>query len=123
MQDISDFLATLPKSEQLITQKLHSIILGCDPRIWEKFSYGVPYFSKKRRIAFLWPASAPLGPKDGSVSFGLCYGNRLSNSQGLLKLDGRKQVAITRFAALSEIDQRVVEEIIQEALIVDDLPL
>ena len=56
-----------------------------------------------------------------NVSLGFCYANLLSNVQGLLLKEGRKQVYIVRFSSISEIDEKLLLEIIQEALIVDDL--
>lgn len=122
-RDTDDFLASLPKAERLITSRLRALILDSDPGIQERFSYGVPYFFKRRRVAFIWPASAPQGPKDGLVSLGFCYGYLLSNEQGILKMEGRTQVAIVRFKTLDEIDEIIINEILQEALLVDGLQL
>src|SRR5687768_7552647 len=98
MQDIEAFVDNLPKDEQVILKRLRGLILQTDPRIRETLSYGVPYFSRYRRLFFLWPASsvpcsdhrkqAPPPPK---VTVGFCYGNLLSNVQGLLSAEGRKQ--------------------------------
>ena len=123
MADIEDFMITLPKSERLITQRLYHIILNCDPRIRVKLSYGVPFFSINRRLCFIWPASAPQGPKDGKVSLGLCYGHLLSSHDGLLKMEGRTQVSVARFFTMREIIERTIEEIIMEAILVDRMKL
>ena len=118
-----DFIISLPKDERIIVSKLRALLLETEPRFREKLSYGVPYFSRGRRVCFIWPASAPLGPTKAKVSLGFCYGNLLSNTQGLLISEGRKQVYIVRFSSLNEINEKLLLEIIQEALIVDDLYL
>ncbi|MGE0587063.1 MAG: DUF1801 domain-containing protein [Cyclobacteriaceae bacterium] len=123
MADVDEFVASLPRSERVITQTLRNIIMDSDPRITEKLSYGVPYFSIRRRICFVWPASAPYGPRDGKVSLGLCYGYLISDHDGLLQMDGRTQVSVARFSALSEIDERKINEIMQEAILVDNMKL
>lgn len=122
IEDIDEFLAGLPREEQVITKFLRSIILDCDPHIQEKLAYGVPYFFRNRRICFIWPHSAPYGPKDTLVSLGFCYGYQLSNEQNILLKEGRTQVSIVKYASLSSINQKTVHEILQEALLVDDLP-
>lgn len=122
MNSIEEFIDSLPPKERVIVKLLREIILDVDPRITEKLSYGVPYYSRKRRICFIWPQSAAYGPKDALVSFGLCYGHMLSNEQGVLLSEGRTQVSIIKYSILSEIDAPVVNAILQEALLVDDLP-
>ena len=119
--DVNDFIVNLPKEERVIVKKLRDLLIETEPRFREKLSYGVPYFSRNRRVCFIWPASAPLGPKNAKVLFGFCYANLLSNVQGILLKEGRKQVYIARFSSLNEIDEKLLLEIIQEALIVDDL--
>ena len=119
--DIVDFIASLPNDERILVSKLRALLFDTEPRFREKLSYGVPYFSRNRRVCFLWPSSAPFGPTTAKVSLGFCYANLLSNVQGLLLKEGRKQVYIVRFSSISEIDEKLLLEIIQEALIVDDL--
>jgi hypothetical protein len=105
---------------------LRAIVLGCDPRVQEKLSYGVPYFYHHRRICFIWPASLiPAGYNAKSigktkVTLGLCYGNQLSNEQGMLELGNRKQVATIGFSSPAEIKDPLIQEIILEAILVDD---
>ncbi len=122
MNGIEEFFDSLPSKERVIVKLLREIILDVDPRITEKLSYGVPYYSRKRRICFIWPQSAPYGPKDALVSFGLCYGHMLSNEQGVLLSEGRTQVSIIKYSNLSEIKVPTVNAILHEALLVDDLP-
>jgi uncharacterized protein DUF1801 len=121
--DVNDFVINLPKEERVIVSRLRNLLFETEPRFREKLSYGVPYFSRNRRVCFIWPASAPLGPIDAKVSFGFCYANLLSNAQGILLKEGRKQVYIARFSSTNEIDEKLLLEIIQEALIVDDMHL
>lgn len=129
LPDWNEFLRALPREEQLITKRLRDIVLETEPRLVEKMNYWVPYYTRNKLVCFIWPVSAPDAPKaknqkaDGTlVSFGLCYGNRLSNNQGLLLAEGRKQVYIIRlhsFKELTTIEKQIVE-IIQEAVLVDE---
>ena len=124
MRDVQEFIEGLAADERIIVKRLRDLILDADPRIVEKLSYGVPYFSRNRRLFFLWPASAlpfstgrkQIAPK---VTMGFCYGNLLSNDQGLLQQENRKQVSTISINTLADINERLLREIVNEALIAD----
>lgn len=123
MNAVQDFVSNLPTDERVIVTRLRSLILDIDPRIQEKLSYGVPYFYHHRRICFLWPASIPWGAKSNiatKVDFGFCYGNLLSNEQGLLLAEGRRQVYVIHLSSALDIDERAMREILLEAILIDD---
>lgn len=126
MRNVEDFISELTGNEKLLVRRLRSLILETEPRLQEKLSYGVPYFFHHRRICFLWPSSCIPGsesrpvPVHGEVTLGLCYGNLLSNAQGLLLKEGRKQVYVIKFSATDQIDEQALREIIQEAVLVDE---
>ena len=121
MENVEDFILDLPNDERAIVSTLRTLLYEVDPRFREKLSYGVPYYSRNRRVCFIWPASAPQGPKMAKVSFGFCYGNMLSNERNILLGEGRKQVYIVQFSSLKDIDERILREVILEAILVDDL--
>jgi Domain of unknown function (DU1801) len=127
--DWSEFAQALPREERLIFNALRKLILETEPRLIETKSYGVPYYSRHKRICFIWPVSAPNAPtaknqRDGGtlVSLGFCYGNELSNEQGLLLAEGRKQVFIIRLKSLEELNllERKIVEVLNEAVLVDE---
>lgn len=126
MQDVEEFIWSLPAQEKKVLRHLRSLILNLDPRLQEKLSYGVPYYFHHRRICFLWPNSAQpcymnlKEPPEEKITLGLCYGNLLSNVQGLLVRENRKQVYTLAFTSIQEINDSVIREIIQEAILVDD---
>jgi hypothetical protein len=126
MKEVESFLAELAGDEKIIVSNVRNLILESDPRIGERLSYGVPYFFHHRAICFLWPISkqpknypAP-APGREKVTFGFCYGNLLSNDQGLLQLENRKQVSIIKLYSPRDIDEQKFREIIQEAIMIDD---
>lgn len=122
MKTVEDCIAGLPPDEAGIAQALRSIILSCSPHLTEKLSYNVPYFYGYSRICFIWPSSVPWGKvkKDG-VMLGICRGHMLSNEQGILEMEGRKEVATITFSSPSEINQGLIREIINEAIILDGM--
>jgi hypothetical protein len=128
-QDWNEFLNALPKEERVITQRLRNLIIETEPRLTEKMNYWVPYFVRNKMVCFIWPVSAPNAPKaknqkkdDTIVSLGFCYGNKLSNEQGLLLAEGRKQVYIIRLKSVQHLDnlESQIREIIMEAVMLDE---
>lgn len=118
---IGDFLDHLPEQELEIVEELRRIVYECIPDVKEKLSYNVPYFSRKRRICFIWPASVPWGktPMDG-VQFGFTNGNLLHDDLNYLDKGTRKQVYSKTFHSLDEIDSEILRSYIFEALSVDE---
>jgi len=125
IESVEDLITGLQGKEKVIMQRLRSLIMEAEPRLQEKLSYGVPLFFRNRRICFLWPASfsactlKPV-PENFSVTLAMCYGNRLSNDQGLLHQDKNSKTFTITFSSLSGINERSVQEVIREAVLVDE---
>lgn len=124
---IEDVLLSLPKSERVILQRLRSIILDSLPKAKEKISYGVPFYSGNRMICFIWPPSIGWGPKkewndkkEKGVTLGFCQGNKMSNEDGVLLAEGRKQVYCMYFTTMQEINEEQIRPLLFEAEMVDD---
>ena len=118
---MEEFLASLPQKEREITVRLRNIVLKTAQELKEKFSYGVPFYFGKTRVCFIWPASAPFGRKDSSVEMGFCRGNLLSDEYKILEHGTRKQVYIITYTSTKQIQGKILKELIEEAMIVDDL--
>src|SRR5262245_50228073 len=102
MTSIDDFFYDLPADEIVIALRLRQIVLSAAADFEEKFSYGVPYYFRHRRVVCIWPASSPGGPKRG-VFIGLCRGNLLSNEQRIIEMGNRKQYGLIRYYDVKEI--------------------
>jgi hypothetical protein len=130
--DWNEFARSLPREERIISERLRNLILETDPKLVEKYNYWVPYYVRNKMVCFIWPVSAANAPKaknqkldDTIVSLGFCYGNKLSNSQGLLLSEGRKQVYIVRLKSSKHLDQieNQIRELVMEAVLLDDLAI
>lgn len=107
--------------------RLRALILECLPKATEKVSYGVPFYSRNRMICFIWPPSIFWGPKrtletqqaKGAV-LGFCQGNRMSNEDGVLLAEGRKQVYCMYFHTLNEINENQIRALLFEAELIDE---
>jgi hypothetical protein len=127
--DWSEFVRSLPREERIISERLRQLILEADHKLIEKYNYWVPYYVRNKMVCFIWPVSAANAPKAKNqkldatiVSLGFCYGNKLSNDQGLLLAEGRKQVYIIRLMSVQQLDklENQIREIIMEAVMLDE---
>lgn len=119
----------LPKDEQVLVKRLRALIVECLPKAIEKDYYGegIPYYTHHRQICFLWPASVFWGPKrtdqtqkSKGTSLGFCQGNKMSNEEGLLLKENRKQVYIMYFHSVNDIKEDQIRALLFEAGMVDD---
>lgn len=79
-----------------------------------KIRYKIPFYDGKSWICYLNPT------KNNKVEIAFVRGNELSNAQGLLDSKGRKQVYGMEFETISEIPHFAVNEVIQEAILLDE---
>lgn len=114
MNSVEAYLDQLNPEQLAIAQKLRHLILKAAPNIEEKFVYKVPFYYYHSRICYL--NAFPKG-----LYIGFVRGQELSNSQGLLDSTDRKEVSLIRFQSASEIPEDALQEIIQEALMLDEI--
>jgi hypothetical protein len=119
MQSIDDFFHDLPNDEKAIALRLREIVLQSAPDFEEKFSYGVPYYFRHRRVTCIWPASSAGGPRKG-VFIGFCRGNQMSNEQCIIEMGNRKRFGLIRYFDVREINEGVLMELLQEAIMIDE---
>ncbi len=79
-----------------------------------KVTFGNPCYYGRSWICYINPL------KDGKVEVAFLRGNELSNEQGLLADNGRKQVRSVTFAERNEIPMDLLDELISEAIVLDE---
>ena len=121
LDPIHAYINKLPSSEKKIVQTLRQLILETIPEIEERLSYGVPYYYRKRRMFFLWPASSPLSNLKKGVNIGFCYGSLVLDKEKFLERNGRKQVYMKPFTHIRDIPLDTIRTLLLEAVSVDDL--
>ncbi len=126
MQDVrfasvEDFLAYLPEDELKLTEILRDIVFECIPNVKEKLSYNVPFYSLRKRICFIWPASVLWGKKQTytGVRFGLTSGYLLADEHGYLEQGDRKQVYWRDIKSQRDIQEPILKELLYQAVEVD----
>jgi hypothetical protein len=133
--EVNDMIASLPRDEQVLVKRLRVIVTECLPRAEEKAYYGlgIPFYRRNRLICFIWPPSvfwesnANQKTKEKNekhkakgVSLGFSQGNLMSNEDGVLLAEGRKQVYVMYFTKLSDINEKQVRALLFEAAMIDD---
>jgi hypothetical protein len=129
VKTVDEAILTLDKKELAMFNCLRALIRECLPKAMEepKYGLGVPFYRHHRMICFLWPSSFYWGPKKKEksgkppmVTLGFCYGNLMSNEDGALHADGRKQVYCMYFKSMDEIKEDKIRALLFEAELVDE---
>lgn len=89
-------------------------LLGLEFSLTPKLRYAIPFYYRKSWICYLKPNN------NGSIELAFTRGNELSNTQGLLHSKGRKQVMSMVFTSTEDIPQQALQELLVEALTLDD---
>ncbi len=90
----------------LLTNKLNLV---------DKIRFKIPFYYGKSWICYLNPI------KGSKVELVFIWGKELSNHRGLLNDKGRKQVSGIEFEKVSDISIEYLNEIIQEAILLDEI--
>lgn len=87
----------------------------------------MPFYTRNRLICFIWPPSAAWEAnaryekqKAKGVALGFNQGNLMSNEDGLLLAEGRKQVYMIYFKKLTDIDDDQIRAWLFEAALIDE---
>lgn len=127
--DVDEMIANLPRNEQVLVKRLRSLVNECLPKAVEKSYYdlAIPFYRRNRLICFIWPPSVSWesGPKDEKrkdkgVSLGFNQGNLMSNEDGVLLAEGRKQVYVMYFKKLTDINEERIKALLFEAVMIDE---
>lgn len=127
--DIDQMIATLPRDEQVLVKRLRALVTECIPQATEK-AYGdmvMPFYTRNRLICFIWPPSVVWEPntnlekqKAKGVALGFNQGKLMSNEDGVLLAEGRKQVRMMYFKKPDDIDEDQVRALLFEAAMIDE---
>lgn len=112
MTPVEAFILELEGNQKQVMMYLHTILEGLN--LESKIRYRVPFYFGKSWICYLNPK------KDDQVELAMLRGNELSNSQGILDFKDRKQVAGITIAKVEEIPFEKLQEVLQEAILLDE---
>lgn len=127
--DVDQMMSNLPKNELVMVKRLRALIMECIPYAEEKAYYGlgVPFYRHNKLICFIWPPSVVWQSNDNikkqqakGVTLGFNQGYLMSNEDGILLSEGRKQVYAMYFKKFEDIDEQVVRALLFEAAMIDE---
>ena len=113
MSAVEDFIYQFEGDQRKVMLHLHHW-LTTDLNLAEKIRFKIPFYYGRSWICYLNPV------KNNKVEFAFVRGKELSNDQGILQSKGRKQVYSVEFEKVSEIPMQQLNEIIQEAILLDE---
>ena len=115
-----EFWEALPDDERIIVDVLRQIILQNLPEGYsEKVGKSVPFYSGKKRVCVLWPASVPRGGVRKGVLLGFCQGYRLKNPNGYIYSGTNKRIYYRIIKSVDEIDEKEIVLLLSEAIELD----
>lgn len=114
MTNVEDFIYQFEGNQREVLLYFHHLFTQ-DLNLHARIRFKIPFYDGKSWICYLNPT------KDGKISLAFVRGNELSNYQGMLKNKGRKQVFSVEFEKVPDIPFLQVHEIIQEAILLDEL--
>ena len=127
--DIDQMIAALPRDEQVLVKRLRALVVECIPQAIEKSYHDMvmPFYTRNRMICFILPPSAGCKPnadyekkKAKGVALGFNQGKLMSNEDGVLLAEGRRQVYMMYFKRLIDIDENQLRPLLFEAAIIDE---
>lgn len=113
MTTIEAYTLELPENQRRITQRLHGLLMSL-PMVKTKISYKIPFYYRRKWFCYLNPI------KNDGVELCFLRGNELSNEQGVLEITDRKMVRGVKFYSADSIDEKILFEVINEAILLDD---
>ncbi|MGB1247892.1 MAG: DUF1801 domain-containing protein [Chitinophagales bacterium] len=84
-----------------------------DLKLTSKIRYKIPFYYLNSWICYINPV------KENKIELAFLRGNELSNHQKILDFRDRKQVAGIVYENVKEIDKKIINEVIQEAIWLD----
>lgn len=115
MQEVEEYILGLDENQKRIMLLLHSMLTE-EFKLTDKIRFKIPFYYGKTWICYLNTL------KNNKTELCFLRGNELSNHQNLLQSKGRKQVAGIELENANQIPFRQLKEIINEAIILDNIP-
>lgn len=114
-QELLDFL---PADERALMEHLREFIISQAPELKERLSFNILAYKLHRDVCFIWPASVLWGGKktyDG-VRFGFSHADLLDDPSGYLQKESRKQVYWRDLQQVTKIDERMLAQLLAQAI-------
>ncbi|WP_370090047.1 DUF1801 domain-containing protein [Ekhidna sp.] len=114
MNSIQNFIAGLDGQQKAIVSYLHQRLTDYHG-LTQHIKYEIPMYYQKSWVCYLNPI------KKNGIELAFLKGHRLSNEQGLLSQKNRKMVAGIDLFEMNNLPEIEIDQIVQEALILDEM--
>lgn len=114
MEVVEEFVDRILSAEmRAIALRLCDLIELNLPEVHAHIKYKIPFFAYKKDICYL-------NPRENEVVLGFIQGALLADSQGELVAKDRKKIRQLVFYSIDEVDEQLVSELLQEALLISE---
>lgn len=113
MDSVLSFIESQNEQQSAIMMMLHRLITA-HPKMQYKISYKIPMYSLKKWVCYVNPI------KKGGVEVVFVRATELSNESGILDFKKRKWMAGITYQHVEDIDELVLNEVLQEAFLLDE---
>lgn len=113
MNDVTNFILDKEANQKRILNYLHQL-LTVEFGLIDKMKYNIPFYYGRSWVCYLNPI------KEDKVELAFTRGNELSNAQGLLQSNGRKQISGVVLESINNMPLQSIKEILHEAIILDE---
>ena len=113
MKAVDNYIYNAPEKYRDLLCRLREILLNSSPYIDEKIAYQTPFYKHFGMLCYI--AHGKRG-----VEVGFWRGHELSNEQGVLIADGRKIVRSLVYEKTEDLDENILLEIVQEAMLLNE---
>jgi len=113
MTEVENLIYEFENPQREIMLFFHKLLTD-EYLLTNKITFKNPCYYKNSWICYLKPL------KDGKVELAFMRGNELSNNQGILENNGRKQLRSIEFTSIKEIPIVFIKEILNEAILLDE---
>lgn len=113
------FLDYIPANELKIVEFHRQIINSYIPDCKEKLSNNVPFFSRHKKICYIWPSSIPWGAVEKGVAKGFTQGSKLSIDSNYFDKCNNTTVYKKIYTDAKQIDIEFLKSLLYEAVIID----
>lgn len=114
MSEVENLIYQYEGHQREVMLCLHRLFVS-ELNLMDKVRFKIPFYFGRSWICYLNPK------KDGKTELAFVRGNELWNGQGLLQNQDRKQVWGIAFEQVSDIPFAALNEIIQEAILLDEV--
>jgi hypothetical protein len=113
MNKVEDYIYSFEGDQLEVLLYFHDLLTSFQT-VTSKIRFKIPFYYQNTWVCYLNPV------KPNKIAICFLRGYEMSNEQDILESKGRKQVQSAEFASVDKIPKKLMSEIINEALFLDE---